>query len=155
MVENFENLLEESLKKQKSFEGTVVHGKVISIDSSHLLIDAGLKSEGRVSIEELKFTDKDKEFKIGDKIDVYVERLEDKNGEPVLSREKARKEEAYKEFDKIYKDNRGVNKYSYLYSPLTNLSLLNIFLIKLIVDSAVRILLTYLWIIYNLKFLSK
>ena len=59
MVENFENLLEESLKKQKSFEGTVVHGKVISIDSSHALIDAGLKSEGRVSIEELKFTDKD------------------------------------------------------------------------------------------------
>ena len=108
MVENFENLLEESLKKQKSFEGTVVHGKVISIDSSHLLIDAGLKSEGRVSIEELKFTDKDKEFKIGDKIDVYVERLEDKNGEPVLSREKARKEEAFDEFNKAQKNNKTI-----------------------------------------------
>jgi len=108
MVENFENLLEESLKKQKSFEGTVVHGKVISIDSSHALIDAGLKSEGRVSIEELKFTDKDKEFKIGDKIDVYVERLEDKNGEPVLSREKARKEEAFDEFNKAQKNNKTI-----------------------------------------------
>ena len=89
MVENtgnFEKLLEESLKKQKSFEGSVVNGKVISIDDTHILIDAGLKSEGRISLEELRFCDKDKEFKIGDKIEVYVERLEDKNGEPILSR---------------------------------------------------------------------
>ena len=111
MVENtgnFEKLLEESLKKQKSFEGSVVNGKVISIDKTHILIDAGLKSEGRISLEELKFCDKDKEFKIGDKIEVYVERLEDKNGEPILSREKARKEEAFGEFDKIQKKNKTV-----------------------------------------------
>ena len=111
MVENtgnFEKLLEESLKKQKSFEGSVVNGKVISIDDTHILIDAGLKSEGRISLEELRFCDKDKEFKIGDKIEVYVERLEDKNGEPILSREKARKEEAFGEFDKIQKKNKTV-----------------------------------------------
>ena len=111
MVENtgnFEKLLEESLKKQKSFEGSVVNGKVISIDNTHILIDAGLKSEGRISLEELRFCDKDKEFKIGDKIEVYVERLEDKNGEPILSREKARKEEAFGEFDKIQKKNKTV-----------------------------------------------
>jgi len=111
MVENtgnFEKLLEESLKKQKSFEGSVVNGKIISIDNTHILIDAGLKSEGRISLEELRFCDKDKEFKIGDKIEVYVERLEDKNGEPILSREKARKEEAFGEFDKIQKKNKTV-----------------------------------------------
>ena len=108
-TENFEKLLEESLKKQKSFEGSVVNGKVISIDNTHVLLDAGLKSEGRISLEELRFCDKDKEFKIGDKIEVYVERLEDKNGEPILSREKARKEEAFGEFDKIQKKNKTVD----------------------------------------------
>ena len=64
--------------------GTVVPGKVISIDNNQALIDAGLKSEGRISLEEFKFCDKDKEIKIGDKIDIYVERLEGKNGEPIF-----------------------------------------------------------------------
>ena len=66
MVENFKNLLEETLKKEKNSEGTVVRGKVISIDNNQALIDAGLKSEGRISLEEFKFCDKDKEIKIGD-----------------------------------------------------------------------------------------
>ena len=109
MVENFKNLLEETLKKEKNAEGTVVHGKVISIDNNQALIDAGLKSEGRISLEEFKFCDKDKEIKIGDKIDIYVERLEGKNGEPILSREKARKAEAYDEFIKVQKNNKNVN----------------------------------------------
>ena len=109
MIENFENLLEETLKKQKSFEGTVVQGKVISMNNNEVLIDAGLKSEGRISLEELKFCDKNKKFKIGDTIAVYVERLEDKNGEPVLSREKARKEEAFDEFIKAQKSNKTVD----------------------------------------------
>ena len=109
MVENFKNLLEETLKKEKNAEGTVVHGKVISIDNNQALIDAGLKSEGRISLEEFKFCDKDKEIKIGDKIDIYVERLEGKNGEPILSREKARKAEAYDEFIKVQKNNKNVD----------------------------------------------
>mgnify|MGYP000571929921 CR=1 FL=1 len=107
-TENFEALLDQSLKKIKNFEGKVVNGKVISIDHNHALIDVGLKSEGRITIDELRFCDKEKEIKVGDKIDVFVERLEDKNGEAVLSREKAKKESAFDSFDKILKKNKYV-----------------------------------------------
>ena len=61
-TENFENLLVQSIKKIKNFEGTVVNGKVISIDHNHALIDVGLKSEGRISMDELRFCDKEKEI---------------------------------------------------------------------------------------------
>ncbi len=108
-TENFEALLDKSLKKIKNFEGKVVSGKVISIDHNHALIDVGLKSEGRITIDELRFCDKEKEIKVGDKIDVFVERLEDKNGEAVLSREKAKKESAFASFDKILKKNKYVD----------------------------------------------
>ena len=108
-TENFKALLDQSLKKIKNFEGKVVNGKVISIDHNHALIDVGLKSEGRITIDELRFCDKEKEIKVGDKIDVFVERLEDKNGEAVLSREKAKKESAFASFDKILKKNKHVD----------------------------------------------
>jgi len=108
-TENFEALLDQSLKKIKNFEGKVVNGKIISIDHNHALIDVGLKSEGRITIDELRFCDKEKEIKVGDKIDVFVERLEDKNGEAVLSREKAKKESAFASFDEILKKNKYVD----------------------------------------------
>ena len=108
-TENFEALLGQSLKKIKNFEGKVVNGKVISIDHNHALIDVGLKSEGRITINELRFCDKEKEIKVGDKIDVFVERLEDKNGEAVLSREKAKKESAFVLFDEILKKDKYVD----------------------------------------------
>ena len=108
-TENFEALLDQSLKKIKNFEGKVVSGKVISIDHNHALIDVGLKSEGRITIDELRFCDKDQEIKVGDKIDVFVERLEDKNGEAVLSREKAKKESAFVLFDEILKKDKYVD----------------------------------------------
>ena len=108
-TENFEALLSQSLKKIKNFEGKVVNGKVISIDHNHALIDVGLKSEGRITIDELRFCDKEKEIKVGDKIDVFVERLEDKNGEAVLSREKAKKESAFASFNEILKKDKYVD----------------------------------------------
>ena len=108
-TENFEALLDQSLKKIKNFEGKVVSGKVISIDHNHALIDVGLKSEGKITINELRFCDKEKEIKVGDKIDVFVERLEDKNGEAVLSREKAKKESAFVLFDEILKKDKYVD----------------------------------------------
>ena len=108
-TENFEALLDKSLKKIRNFEGKVVNGKVISIDHNHALIDVGLKSEGRITIDELRFCDKEKEIKVGDKIDVFVERLEDKNGEAVLSREKAKKESAFVLFDEILKKDKYVD----------------------------------------------
>ena len=108
-TENFEALLNQSLKKIKNFEGKVVNGKVISIDNNHALIDVGLKSEGRISIDELRFCDKEKEIKVGDKIDVFVEKIEDKNGEAVLSREKAKKEVAFNSFDESLKKDTPVD----------------------------------------------
>ena len=108
-TENFEALLNQSLKKIKNFEGKVVNGKVISIDNNHALIDVGLKSEGRISIDELRFCDKEKEIKVGDKIDVFVERIEDKNGEAVLSREKAKKEVAFDSFSESLKKDTPVD----------------------------------------------
>jgi len=108
-TENFEALLSQSLKKIKNFEGKVVNGKVISIDHNHALVDVGLKSEGRISMDELRFCDKEKEIKVGDKIDVFVERLEDKNGEAVLSREKAKKEVAFDLFSESLKKDKSVD----------------------------------------------
>ena len=108
-TENFEALLNQSLKKIKNFEGKVVNGKVISIDTNHALIDVGLKSEGRISLDELRFCDKEKEIKVGDKIDVFVERIEDKNGEAVLSREKAKKEVAFDSFSESLKKDTPVD----------------------------------------------
>ena len=108
-TENFETLLNQSLKKIKNFEGKVVNGKVISIDHNHALVDVGLKSEGKISIDELRFCDKEKEIKVGDKIDVFVEKVEDKNGEAVLSREKAKKEVAFDTFDEILKKNKSID----------------------------------------------
>ena len=108
-TENFEALLNQSLKKIKNFEGKVVNGKVISIDNNHALIDVGLKSEGRISLDELRFCDKEKEIKVGDKIDVFVEKIEDKNGEAVLSREKAKKEVAFDSFSENLKKDTPVD----------------------------------------------
>jgi len=93
--ENFASMLEESLQEQASFEGTVVKGRVISIENDMALIDVGLKSEGRVPLKEFAGPGQDPELRIGDMVDVYVDRIEDKNGEAVLSRDKARREEAW------------------------------------------------------------
>ena len=93
--ENFAAMLEESLQEQASFEGTVVKGRVISIENDMALIDVGLKSEGRVPLKEFAGPGQDPELRIGDSVDVYVDRIEDKNGEAVLSRDKARREEAW------------------------------------------------------------
>ncbi len=93
--EDFAAMLEESLQEQESFEGTVVKGTVISVENDMALIDVGLKSEGRVPLKEFAGPGQDPEIRVGDTVDVYVDRIEDKNGEAVLSRDKARREEAW------------------------------------------------------------
>lgn len=94
-MESFEKLLLESEAGSSQIVGTVVPGRVISIHNDMALIDVGLKSEGRVAVKELTRPGSDEEPKVGDIIDVYVERMEDKDGLVVLSREKARREEAW------------------------------------------------------------
>ena len=91
-AENFAELLDQSFQEMASIEGSVVSGTVLSIEKDMILIDVGLKSEGRVPLREFANNDDDIEIKSGDTVEVYIERLEDINGHAVLSREKARRE---------------------------------------------------------------
>ncbi|MBH69143.1 MAG: 30S ribosomal protein S1 [Rhodospirillaceae bacterium] len=94
-LDEFEALLGESFGGDVSIEGSVVKGTVVSIDGDSALIDVGLKSEGRVALREFFSPGQDINLKPGDIVEVYVERMEDRNGEAMLSREKARREEAW------------------------------------------------------------
>ncbi len=106
--ESFAALLEETLGAEGRLEGTVIKGTVISIENDVALIDVGLKSEGRVATKEFAPPGQPPEIKVGDTVEVYLERMEDKNGEAMLSREKARREEAWTELEKAFKKNERV-----------------------------------------------
>jgi small subunit ribosomal protein S1 len=106
--ENFAALLQESFGGSGGLEGSVLKGTVVSIEGDTALIDVGLKSEGRVQVKEFAAPGQRSEIKVGDQVEVYLERMEDKNGEAVLSREKARREEAWTLLEKSFKDNQRV-----------------------------------------------
>ncbi len=107
--ESFAELLNESLGQSGGLEGTVIKGTVISVDGDFALVDVGLKSEGRVPLKEFSVAGQPSEIKPGDLVEVFLERMEDKNGEAVLSREKARREEAWSQLEKSFQDNARVN----------------------------------------------
>ena len=94
-TENFADLLAESFGEHTNIEGSVVRGFVIGLEGDAVIIDVGLKSEGRVPMKELTTPGQEPNVNVGDEIEVYVERMEDKNGQAMLSREKARREEAW------------------------------------------------------------
>ena len=94
-LDEFEPLLSESFGNEVSIEGSVVKGTIVSIEGDSALIDVGLKSEGRVALREFTSPGQEHGLKAGDLVEVYVERMEDRNGEAMLSREKARREEAW------------------------------------------------------------
>jgi small subunit ribosomal protein S1 len=107
--ESFAALLDESLGVGTSgLEGTVVKGRVISIENDAALIDVGLKSEGRVPLKEFTAGGAGPEINVGDIVEVFLERMEDKNGEASLSREKARREEAWTLLEKNFQANERV-----------------------------------------------
>src|SRR5271156_5473340 len=106
--ESFAALLDESLGVVASLEGTVVKGRVISVENDAVLIDVGLKSEGRVPLKEFAGPNGVSEIKLGDTVEVFIERLEDKNGEAMLSREKARREESWVALDQAFQKNERV-----------------------------------------------
>ena len=94
--ENFAELLEESLGEAARFQGEVVKGTVLAVDNDMVLIDVGLKSEGRVPLKEFQDAENKTDITAGQKVDVFVERFEDRDGVVILSRDKARREEAWK-----------------------------------------------------------
>ena len=106
--ENFAALLEETLGTTDRLEGTVLKGTVISIEGDAALIDVGLKSEGRVALKEFAEAGQTPEIKVGDEVEVYLERMENKNGEAMLSREKAKREEAWTLLEKSFNDSGRV-----------------------------------------------
>ena len=107
--ENFAELLDQSFQEMASIEGSVVSGTVLSIEKDMILIDVGLKSEGRVSLREFGNSEDDIQINPGDIVEVYIERLEDINGHAVLSREKAKREESWINLEKALEEQKRVN----------------------------------------------
>ncbi|MCK5576528.1 MAG: 30S ribosomal protein S1, partial [Sphingomonadales bacterium] len=107
-AEDFASLLDESINQGSPFEGQVVTGKVIAVGSDYALVDIGLKAEGRVPLREFGAPGTDFEVTIGSEIEVYVDRIENAQGEAILSREKARREEAWVLLEKSYDANERV-----------------------------------------------
>src|SRR5262249_29946593 len=106
--ESFAALLDESLGVASSLEGTVVKGRVIAVENDAVLIDVGLKSEGRVPLNEFSAGGSQPDLHVGDTVEVFLERMEDKNGEAQLSREKARREEAWSQLEKSFQASERV-----------------------------------------------
>ncbi len=97
---SFAELLEESLKGKNKKKKNVVQGTVVAIKNDKAIIDVGLKAEGRLFLNDIKSLKGTDEVSVGDTLEVFVERFEDKNGEPVLSIEKAKKEAIWKDLEK-------------------------------------------------------
>ena len=107
--ESFSDLLDQSFQEMTSIEGSVVSGTVLSIEKDMILIDIGLKSEGLVPIREFGNNEDEINLKAGDTVEVYIERLEDSNGQAILSREKARREESWVNLEKALEKQQRVN----------------------------------------------
>jgi small subunit ribosomal protein S1 len=104
--DDFEALLAESFIAQDNLEGKVVHGTIVAIENDTALVDVGLKTEGRVSLRE--FSKAAEEIQVGDAVDVFLERIENALGDAVLSRDKARREEAWNHLEVAYGKNDRV-----------------------------------------------
>ena len=104
MTENFAQLFEESLQELETRPGSIVKGTVVSIDKDIVLVDAGLKSESAIPADQFKNAEGELEIAIGDEVDVALDAVEDGFGETILSREKAKRHEAWVELEKAYDD---------------------------------------------------
>ena len=92
--EDFEAMLEASLEGRSPQEGSVIKGTVVAIENDFAVVDVGLKTEGRVALKEFSMPGQPPNINVGDSVEVYLERVDNAMGEAVLSRDKARREEA-------------------------------------------------------------
>ncbi|MDU1379021.1 MAG: S1 RNA-binding domain-containing protein, partial [Klebsiella michiganensis] len=104
MTESFAQLFEESLKTIETRPGSIVRGVVVAIDKDVVLVDAGLKSESAIPAEQFKNAQGELEIQVGDEVDVALDAVEDGFGETLLSREKAKRHEAWITLEKAYED---------------------------------------------------
>ncbi len=100
--DEFAALLEESFQTNDVAEGSVVKGTITAIEKDMAVIDVGLKTEGRVALKEFAGHGREHGLKIGDEVEVYLERVENALGEAVISREKARREESWVKLEKAF-----------------------------------------------------
>ncbi len=107
--EDFESLLAESYSDNPASEGSVVKGRIVSIENDFAIIDVGLKTEGKIAVKEFAQPGKTSEVKVGDTVEVYLERIENAMGEAVLSRDKARREEAWTRLEQMANKNERVD----------------------------------------------
>jgi small subunit ribosomal protein S1 len=106
--EDFAALLDESFGNGNLQEGAVIKGTVVGIEKDVAVIDVGLKTEGRVPLREFSGPGRANELKVGDSVEVYLERVENALGEAVLSRDKARREESWGKLEKAFQGNEKV-----------------------------------------------
>ena len=107
--DDFAALLDQSMGGRDFMEGSVVHGAVVGIEKDFAIIDVGLKTEGRVSLKEFGLGEDGKPtLKVGDTVEVFLERVENAMGEAVISRDKARREEAWTRLEGVYERNEPV-----------------------------------------------
>ncbi len=104
MTESFALLFEESLNEIETRPGAIVKGTVVAIENGYVLVDAGLKSESSIPVEEFKNAAGELEIEVGAEVDVALDAIEDGFGETKLSREKAKRHEAWIQLEKAYEE---------------------------------------------------
>ena len=102
--EDFAAMLEQSFETQSPQEGQVIKGTIVAIENDFAMVDVGLKTEGRISLKEFAMPGIPADIKVGDTVEVYLERVENALGEAVLSRDKARREESWVKLEKAFND---------------------------------------------------
>ena len=107
--DDFAAMLEESFIVRSPAEGAVVKGAIVAIENDYVVVDVGLKTEGRVPSKEFVTPGLPFNLNVGDEVEVYVERVENALGEAVLSREKARREESWTRLEKAFQDSGRVS----------------------------------------------
>src|SRR5438067_3976147 len=107
--DDFAAMLEESFIVRAPAEGSVVKGEIVAIENDNVVVDVGLKTEGRVPTKGFAAPGQPLQLKLGDEVEVYVERVENALGEAVLSREKARREESWTRLEKAFQDSGRVS----------------------------------------------
>ena len=109
--DDFEALLNEQLggAADGGFEGRVVKGTVTSVENGMVIIDVGLKSEGRIDIKEFQRAEDETAPKVGDEVEVYVDRVENSEGEAMLSRDRARREAAWDKLENEFGEGKRVD----------------------------------------------
>ncbi|HWC64209.1 MAG TPA: S1 RNA-binding domain-containing protein, partial [Rhizomicrobium sp.] len=106
--EDFTAMLEQSFVTQSPQEGQVIKGSIVAIENDFAMVDVGLKTEGRISLKEFSMPGIPADIKVGDTVEVYLERVENALGEAVLSRDKARREESWIKLEKAFNDQTRV-----------------------------------------------